>query len=162
MPPAFLANHAGNFTTGWVEAVNPQPFLDADIWPHRTFLTRTSTVTPENRVIYCLGAAEVITHTSFPTGLDDLKSNGKSMKSTEAAVFGNRVCVNLEGGKVHFFQIVLQRQPSVITSPGTEMVLIWGSNSHINLNPEEKGFACGMGKWLGLAMDVHEFVAFTL
>jgi hypothetical protein len=65
-PPAFLANHVGNFTTGWVDAVNPQPFLDADIWPHRTFLTRTSTVTPESRVIYCIGAAEVITRTSFP------------------------------------------------------------------------------------------------
>jgi hypothetical protein len=44
LPPAFLANHVGNFTTGWVDAVNPQPFLDADGWPHRTFLTRTSTV----------------------------------------------------------------------------------------------------------------------
>jgi len=84
LPPAFLANHVGNFTTGWVDAVNPQPFLDAGIWPHRTFLTRTSTVTPESRVIYCIGEAEVITHTSFPTGMDDLKSNGKSMKSTEA------------------------------------------------------------------------------
>jgi len=90
MPPAFLANHAGNFTTGWVEAVNPQPFLDADIWPHRTFLTRTSTVTPESRVIYCIGAAEVMTRPSFPTGRDGLKSNGKSMKSIEAGCVWQR------------------------------------------------------------------------
>ena len=54
MPPAFLANHAGNFTTGWVDAVNPQPFLDAGVWPRRTFLTRTSTVTPEIWVIFAL------------------------------------------------------------------------------------------------------------
>src|ERR1035437_2881513 len=54
MPPAFLANHAGNFTTGWVEAVNPHPFLDAGGSPRRTFLTRTSTVTPESRVIFAL------------------------------------------------------------------------------------------------------------
>jgi hypothetical protein len=32
------------FATGCVDAVNPQPFLDADVWPHRTFLTRTPTV----------------------------------------------------------------------------------------------------------------------
>jgi len=51
LPPAFLANHAGNFTAGCVDAVNPQPFLDAGVWPHRTFLTRTSTVSlrkPDN------------------------------------------------------------------------------------------------------------------
>jgi hypothetical protein len=40
LPPAFLANHAGNFTTGWVDTVNPQPFLDADVWPHRTFFDK--------------------------------------------------------------------------------------------------------------------------
>jgi hypothetical protein len=90
LPPAFLANHAGNFTTGWVDAVNPQPFLDADVWPHRTFLTRTPIVTPESRVIYCLGAAEDITRTSFPTGRDDLKSNGISMKSIEAGCVWQR------------------------------------------------------------------------
>jgi hypothetical protein len=104
MPPAFLANHAGNFTTGWVEAVNPQPFLDADVWPHRTFLTRTSTVTPESRVIFCIGAAEVITRTSFPTGMDDLKSNGKSMKSIESAGIW-QPCLRQPGGaKCIFFK----------------------------------------------------------
>jgi hypothetical protein len=77
MPPAFLANHAGNFTTGWVEAVNPQPFLDAGVWPHRTFLTRTSTVTPESRVIYCIGAAEVISRTNFLAGFGNARSREK-------------------------------------------------------------------------------------
>jgi hypothetical protein len=90
MPPAFLANHAGNFTTGWVDTVNPQPFLDAGVWPRRTFLTRTSTVTPESRVIFYIGAAEIITRTSFPTGMDDLKSNGISMKSIEAGCVWQR------------------------------------------------------------------------
>jgi hypothetical protein len=42
MPPAFLANHVGNFTTGWVDAVNPQPFLDAGVWPHRTFFDKNA------------------------------------------------------------------------------------------------------------------------
>jgi len=87
MPPAFLANHVGNFTTDWVDTVNPQPFLDPGVWPHRTFLTRTPPVTTDSRVIFCIGAAEIITRTSFPTGMNDLKSNGKSMKSIEAADF---------------------------------------------------------------------------
>jgi len=39
-PPAFDAIHIGNFTTGWVDAVNPQPFLDAGVWPHRTFFDK--------------------------------------------------------------------------------------------------------------------------
>jgi hypothetical protein len=103
LPPAFLANHVGNYTAGCVDAVNPQPFLDADIWPHRTFLTRTSTVTPESRVIFCLGAAEVITRTSFPTGMDDLKSNGKSMKSIEAAGFWQPCRRQPGGGQSAFF-----------------------------------------------------------
>jgi hypothetical protein len=54
------------------------------------FLTRTPIVTPESRVIYCLGAAEDITRTSFPTGRDDLKSNGISMKSIEAGCVWQR------------------------------------------------------------------------
>jgi hypothetical protein len=81
MPPAFLANHAGNFTAGC---------LDVGIWPHRTFLTGMSTVTAASRVIYCPGAAEVITRTSFPAGLDDLKSNGISMKPIEAGCVWQR------------------------------------------------------------------------
>jgi len=67
------------------------------------FLTRTSTVTPESRVIYCIGAAEVITRTSFPTGMDDLKSNGKSMKSIESAGFWQPYLRQLGGGQGAFF-----------------------------------------------------------
>jgi hypothetical protein len=104
LPPALLANRVGNFTTGWVDAVNPQPFLDAEVRPHRTFLTRASTITPESRVIYCLGAAEVITRTSFPTGMDNLKSNGISIKSIEAAGFWQPCLVSLEGAKCIFFK----------------------------------------------------------
>jgi hypothetical protein len=104
MPPAFLANHAGNFTTGWVEAVNPQPFLDADIWPHRTFLTRTSTVTPESRVIYCIGAAEVITRPSFPAGFGNARSREKKRcelcrkhqkRTADGAFLHRRLCLQI-------------------------------------------------------------------
>jgi hypothetical protein len=97
--------------------------LDADVWPHRTFLTGTPAVTPESRIIYCIGAAEVIMRTSFPTGVDGFKSHGISMKSIESAGFLTAASASIWGGKVHFFQIVLQRQPQIISSLRTASML---------------------------------------
>ena len=96
MPPAFLANHVGNFTTGWVDAVNPQPFLDADVWPHRTFLTRTSsTVTPESRVIFALAQRKSpCVQASRPglatqdSGKISLANRAESIKKKEKAITG--------------------------------------------------------------------------